>query len=283
MIMRRRFLVRVGVCAVALIGLHQPLSAGDYSLVALPEMVKVPGGSYIYGSAPDAAPPGPSDFLPVFGSWVATEEHASVAVFEMSATEITVEHWNQCVRARQCVKLKGSGHSHPRQPATGMSYFEALDYVSWLNNVVPGGQFSLPTERQWEYAAKAGKSQDFWLLQRPTSEEEVIGPRSSPTYNGAARPNVLSPAGSRSPNPFGLSDMLGSVMEWTSDCFDNPHMARRSKGALSTSETERCLYCVVRGANYQMSSDYARPTARTPITCNQKSSFIGFRVVKQET
>lgn len=270
----------LAVIVLVLLYGHVPLSAGEPTGGPFPDMRKISGGTYVSGAKPESVDRRGSDHLPVFTGSIQAEQSVSVPDFEIGVTEVTIEQWNHCVEAGSCRPLKGAGRSHPKQPATGMSYFEAQAYLSWLNSQVGGRRYSLPTERQWEYVAKAGQSQDYWHHNRPTQEEEAIGPPIGPGYNGTARPNPLSPAGSRKKNAFGVHDMLGSVMEWTADCFDDPKLARLGDTTTAKVSGAACRYCVVRGANFEMSAEFAHPALRTLAQCLDKSKNTGFRVVR---
>lgn len=270
------------LAVIVLVLLHGqvPLSAGEPTSGPFPDMRKISGGTYVYGAKPESVERGGPDYIPVFTGSIRPEQSVSVPDFEIGVTEVTIEQWNYCVDAGSCRRLRGTGGSHPKQPATGVSYFDVQAYLSWLNSHAGGNHYSLPTERQWEYAAKAGQSQDYWHHNRPTEEEEAIGPLIGPGYNGTARPNSLSPAGSRKENAFGVHDMLGSVMEWTADCFEDPKLARLGETTAAKVSGAACRYCVVRGANFEMSAEFAHPALRTVTECLDKARTTGFRVVR---
>lgn len=270
----------LAVSLLVLLHGHVPLSAGEPTSGPFPEMRKISGGTYVYGAKPESVDRRSLDYIPVLVDSIQAEQSVSVPDFEIGVTEVTIEQWNYCADAGSCRQLRGTGRSHSKLPATGVSYFDAQAYLSWLNSQVGEPRYSLPTERQWEYAAKAGQSQDYWHHNRPTREEEAIGPLIGPGYNGTARSNPLSPAGSRKENAFGVHDMLGSVMEWTADCFDDPKLARRGDTTAATVTGSACRYCVVRGANFEMSAEFAHPALRTVTECLDKARTTGFRVVR---
>jgi formylglycine-generating enzyme required for sulfatase activity len=278
--MKNIWIKKLAAILLILLHGHVPLAAGKPTTSPFPELRKISGGTYVYGAKPESVDRRGPDYLLPFSDSILAEQSISVPDFEIGVTEVTIEQWNYCADAGSCRRLRGTGRSHPKQPATGVSYFDAQAYLSWLNSQVGEPRYSLPTERQWEYAARAGQSQEYWSHNRPTQEEEVIGPLAGPEYNGTARPNTLSPAGSRKGNAFGVHDMLGSVMEWTADCYGDPKLARRGDTAAATVTGAACRYCVVRGANFQMSAEFAHPALRILAECLNRSKTTGFRVVR---
>ncbi|MDX1635843.1 MAG: SUMF1/EgtB/PvdO family nonheme iron enzyme, partial [Marinobacter sp.] len=117
-----------------------------------------------------------------------------------------------------------------KKPVRSPNYQEAEGYCAWLAEKT-GVAFSLPTEAQWEFAARSrgadvlyatndGTERNDTYLQRP---DEYIDPRTPPSGNMLSHSALIKerrPVGSYPPNPLGLHDMSGNVAEWTRDWYD---------------------------------------------------------------
>ena len=153
--------------------------------------------------------------------------------FAISIAEITFAEWNACARAGGCGGLipDNEGWGRGSRPVINVSWEDAQAYVEWLSDVT-GEQYSLPSEAQWEYAARAGtETARFWG--RGLADQclfangaDVAGLRKYPDWNdgGAAQCSdgypETAPVRSFEANGFGLHDMLGNVSEWTRDCWN---------------------------------------------------------------
>lgn len=92
---------------------------------------------------------------------------------------------------------------------------QALQYVDWVNTSHATKRFRLPTEREWEYAAKSGHTQEYWRGRVTSPDEELIAVKARPGGSKYLKePVQLRKGGSRRGNAFGLYDMLGSVVDF---------------------------------------------------------------------
>ena len=142
------------------------------------------------------------------------------------------------------------------QPAVTMTQYAAKQYTKWLSGLT-GVQYRLPTEAEWEYAARAGSNAAYSFGDDPAElEKYAVFERTS----GAAK------VGSKAPNSFGLHDMHGNVWEWTIDQFSPKGfegIGGKSFAALGatnwpTQADSRC----VRGGGWQDSAERVRSAAR---------------------
>ena len=196
--------------ALVIIFLFFPLFAWDTASSAqgMPDgMVLVPGGWFDMGSVN-----GQKDEKPVHKVWVDS--------FYMGKSEVTVWEYLECVHSgagkmplwwnRRFFDQDADelpGRAWLDMPVTGVSWDDAQDYCRWK-----GAGYRLPTEAEWEYAARAGSSSEyFW----------------GATMDSAARYAVvdkgLSPVMTRKPNAFGLYDMTGNAWEWCQDRYDRKY------------------------------------------------------------
>ncbi|MEO0123747.1 MAG: formylglycine-generating enzyme family protein [candidate division WOR-3 bacterium] len=162
-------------------------------------MVLIPGGYFTMGS--DSINEGPKHKV-----WVDT--------FYLDKYEVTNKKYMEFVKATGHPKppfIKDSSFNAPDQPVVGISYFDALCYAKWAGK-------RLPTEAEWEYAARAGLvDKEFpWGDEQPFRRCNYApgGDLEADGYKYTA------PVGRFKPNNFGLYDMAGNVWEWCSDFYD---------------------------------------------------------------
>ena len=190
------------------------LAPGDVfqDFAGAPEMVVIPAGSFLMGS-PESEP----------GRWDDEGPQQRITIgeaFAMSRYEVTFGQWDACVDAGGCRhRPDDRGWGRGDRPVIKVSWEDAQEYVRWLN-VRTGGGYSLPSEAQWEYAARAGTTTPFYTGERITTAQANFD--GDATYNGSSkgidRGQTVS-VGSFAPNGFGLYDMHGNVWEWTQDCW----------------------------------------------------------------
>lgn len=169
-----------------------------------PEMVELPGGTFIMGAGEDE---GYSQERPA-------HEVTIAAPFAIGKYEVTFEDWDACVADGGCDAYTpdDKGWGRGRQPVIGISRDDAWNYVDWLSEKT-GKTYRLPTEAEWEYAARGGTQTLFWW-------GDEIGVGNAACWNCGSEWDRKQPApvGSFKPNPFGLYDVAGNVFEWVEDC-----------------------------------------------------------------
>ena len=254
----------------------------------------------------------------------------------MSATEITFDAWMACVADGGCngyipdgtadqwgdsdkiaasladprfaptpsqVEIEKVLHSPAflpiggRYPVNSVSYLDATSYVTWLNRKLGTDAYRLPTEAEWEYAARAGTTTRFAQGYEPTPEEANISGAATASMEQRARPDLRT-LGHPVPvdeldaaNPWGLRHMSGNVAEITLSCTPvtsdgKPDVDRPLPDWDTTSDwLERSVApsCdrVTRGGNYGQDMNVARVAARGATLEAARLDFIGFRIVKE--
>ena len=229
-----------------------PVIAPSTALV-MPEMVALSGGSFAMGSNDD-----PSE-KPV--------RRVSVKPFAMSKFPITMREWNACVAAKACTY---SPTGNDDAPVTNVSWNDAQQFIGWLSQVTQK-PFRLPSEAEWEYAARGGTTTKFWWgdqLQTGMANCKGCGE----PYD-AGQPLKV---GSFKPNPFGLHDMGGNVHQWVSDCWHKTYQGAPTDG--SSWVEAGCTSHVIRSGSWRNNPDYARPASREPYDTNVRYPTHGFRV-----
>ena len=132
--------------------------------------------------------------------------------------KVTFAEWDQCVAAGAC-KHNPSDHGWGRgdRPVIDISWDDAQEFIGWLSKKA-GPPYRLPSEAEWEYAARGGAASAYWW-----GREAGTGHANCEDCGGAAASRQTLPAGSFRPNAFGLSDTAGNAAEWVQDCW-NPSL-----------------------------------------------------------
>lgn len=255
----------------ALIALTLFFPAELHADTGVPVMIAIPKGAFVFGTADPLTQPFMSEELP--------EINIDVDAFEISQTEITEQYWSACVNAGRCNALPSYVRKSSKHPARNMSWQDAQTYVAWLNDGQSEYAYSLPTERQWEYAAKAGLEQDYWRTWTATTKRENVRgdrvPGQVKTYF------ELLPVSVSQLNEFGVANMIGGVSEYTRECWNDTSRAREGDTEnIVRSESPDCKYIVVRGGNFATTGNIARPTMRFLGNPSGSAKTIGFRVVR---
>jgi formylglycine-generating enzyme required for sulfatase activity len=192
--------------------------------------------------------------------------------FAIGKYEVTVGQWNQCVRASVCPAMPSLGNVPDNLPMRDVSWDEALLYLKWLSTA-SGKPYRLPTEAEWEYAARGGTATRYWWgneMKKGNSSCEGCGPPWS-----EERP---PPAGSFPANPFGLNDMNGSVWEWVQDCWHSTYKGAPADG--SAWVDGNCQARVIRGGSWRENGSYMLSTTRFKYDASVRQSQNGFRVAR---
>ena len=163
------------------------------------------------------------------------------------------------------------------RPIVNITWEDAVAYTDWLSGET-GDTYRLPTEAEWEYAARAGTQTRFWTGDMITSQDENYN--SADIYVGGvfSQPfGIPLPVGSLRPNPFGLYDMLGNVQEFTCSGYDANYL----NGVETRCTTNTNDVIVVRGADFKLGPSWARSSNRNTRATNYRDFEHGFRVVRE--
>jgi len=240
-------------------------------------MVVVPAGSFWQGSDehnPDALK------METPRRMVTIAEPFAVGVFEVTLTQ-----WDACVSAGGCSTRPGdNGWGRDTRPAILVSWNDAVEYTTWLSQV-SGQVYSLPSESQWEYVARAGEEGD-WIGGGPEAVcqfANIAGSESGLRWQHAdcADPATLEtlPVGSLQANAFGLHDVIGNVAEWTLDCLNLSYLDAPVDG--SAWGRGICSSRMTRGGSWFTGRKEIRLPARFNLKNGDRNDFTGFRVVRK--
>jgi formylglycine-generating enzyme required for sulfatase activity len=192
--------------------------------------------------------------------------------FAIGKYEVTVGEWTQCVKASVCPSVPSAANAADRLPMRDVSWDEAQLYLKWLSTV-SRRPYRLPTEAEWEYAARGGTTTRYWW------GEQMKGGNSS--CQGCGEPwkaDAPPPVGSFVANPFGLADMNGSVWEWVQDCWHSSYKGAPADG--SAWADGNCQSRVIRGGSWREDGSYMLSTTRFKYDASVRQSQNGFRVAR---
>ena len=193
------------------------------------------------------------------------------APFALGRTEVTVEQWNACVEAGACPRVTEAARA-PNTPARDISWDDAQLYVKWLSKVT-GKPYRLPTEAEWEYAARGGTSTRYWW-----GDDMRRGSANCKDCGDPWQADGPAPVASFAANAFGLHDMNGSVWEWVEDCW---HSSYKNAPADARAWTEPfCPVHVIRGGSWRDGASYMPATTRFKYDGSVRHSQNGFRVAR---
>ena len=197
---------------------------------ALPKEVKVAG----VGVSMVLVPPGEADIGAEYLADSKPVHTVPVEAFYLGKFELTQAEWKLLMGANPSTHQGEAFSDAPRMPVEGVSWNDCQALIRKLNEIVPGGGFRLPTEAEWEYAARAGSTGAFqakglagvaWFLD-DSGRGSATGDPSLDVDAYAPRP-----VGAKEPNGWGFFDMQGNVWEWTSSPFAPYFMPAAATGS----------------------------------------------------
>ena len=226
-----------------------------------PEMVRIPPGKFLMGSEED------SSERPV-------HEVTINYAFEISKYEVTFDEYD--VFANETKRgLPSSSWGRGKMPVINVSFDDAQAYVQWLSKKT-GKKYRLPTEAEWEYAARAGTQTRYWW-----GDDIGINNANCRDCGSQWDNQQTAPVGSFKPNAFGLHDTAGNVWEWTQDCWHANYDNAPTDGAAWLNQNGgECNRRVVRGGSWLILPQFLRSAFR--IWLNSDFAFIdhGFRIAR---
>jgi formylglycine-generating enzyme len=227
-----------------------PQSSGD-------DMVLIPAGEFTMGKNSSS----PSDWQP--------EHKVKLSSFYMDKHEVTNrQYYEYCIATKTPLpffwgmKEFRSGLDFPDNPVTGVSFFEAEKYAKWSGK-------RLPTEAEWEYAARGGLNGNNFPLGNSADSTTINFGRK---YKGTLK------VGSLPANSFGLYDITGNVWEWTTDFYDPGYYA------VSPSDDpkgpDRGRFKVIRGGSWHSGAMCVQTYFRNGLSPSWVDFAVGFRCIK---
>jgi formylglycine-generating enzyme required for sulfatase activity len=238
-----------------------------------PEMVVVPAGSFMMGS-PEAEPGRDGNEGP-------QHEVKVAAAFAIGKYPITFAEWDACAAAGGCTTTKtplDRGWGRGKRPVMNVTWGrDVQEYLRWLSKKT-GMQYRLPSEAEWEYAARAGTaSARYWG--EDIEKNNAVCTECGSEWDG----RMTAPVGRFAANPFGLYDMLGNVWQWVEDCFHLNYAGAPTDGTPWLTPTlpgGQCQFGVARGGSWNYPPGSIRAAARSWTPRDNPDTSIGFRIAR---
>ena len=224
-----------------------------------PEMVVLPTGSFRMGSPASEA-----------GRFDIEDPVRTVTIgsrIAMGRYEVTFAEYDRFVSATGRASPNDADWGRGTRPAINVSQTDAKAYAAWLS-AQTGKRYRLPSESEWEYAARAGTETAY-------SWGNTIG-RNRANYHSY---DGTVPVGSFAANGFGLYDMHGNVWEWVEDCWHDNYEGAPTDGSAWTTGCDQAL-AVVRGGSWVTVPRFLRAADRNWDSPSAHVNTLGFRLVQ---
>jgi formylglycine-generating enzyme required for sulfatase activity len=224
-----------------------------------PVLVHIPAGSFMMGQAkgdPSAAP----------------QHKVTIRAFAIGQYPVTVGEWKACVAAGGCKFTPRMVEADDRTPVHNVSWDDAEQYVGWLSRSV-GKPYRLPTEAEWEYAARANTTTRYWW-------GDNVGTMQANCLDCGGTQEARKPlaVGSFRPNAFGVYGVHGGVAQWTADCWFPNYQGAPADG--SARAQRNCQKRVLRGGSFRHDHDAIMSAARGNYDASVRYIAHGFRIAR---
>jgi len=191
----------------------------------------------------------------------------TIKPFAIGKFPVSVREWNECAAAKGCAFVAAGKDD---APVTNVSWTDAKQYVAWLAEAARK-PYRLPTEAEWEYAARGGTQTKYWW-----GDQFQSGMANCKNCSDIAATEQPIKVGSFKPNPFGLYDMGGGVDQWVEDCWHKNYQGAPTDG--SAWVESRCASHVIRSGSWRNDARYVRPSNRDSYDTDVRYPTHGFRV-----
>jgi len=192
--------------------------------------------------------------------------------FALSRLNVTFADWDACFAVGGCRHVSESDMGRGTKPVINITWEDAQTYVAWLSKMT-GQPYRLPTEAEWEYAARAGTTSAYYW-----GEEIGAGNANCNGCGGKWDNKESSPIGSFAANPFGILDMAGNVFQWTQDCYHEDYAGAPTDGSAWLSGN--CSIRVIRGGSWEASHPTLSSAARDKYSIDNRDYAQGFRIAR---
>ena len=223
----------------------------------VPEMVSIPGGTFRMGDNREE-----------------TVHRVTVPAFKLGKYEVTFSQWDACMADRGChgSRPDDEGWGRGNHPVINVSWDEAQSFIDWLNDKTGSG-YRLPSEAEWEYAARAGTTTRYsWGNDIGRNRANCRNIDCGDSYQYTA------PVGSFPANAWGLHDMHGNIFEMTEDCWNDSYAGAPSDGSAWTSGD--CSRSPRRSGSFSLGPDPMVVYVRSWIFHTGHNSHQGFRLAQ---
>lgn len=216
------------------------------------EFTLIPAGSFVMGNDKGILAVRPAHEVTISTS------------FYMGTFEVTQAQW-MVIMGTNPSQVQGPDH-----PVEQVSWHDAQAFIARLNSLENTNRYRLPTEAEWEYAARAGSTTRWYF------GDDAAGLSRVAWFDKNSQDSTR-PVGQKDPNAWGLYDMHGNVWEWTQDYWSTDYYSQSP--AIDPAGPASGSKRVKRGGSWMWSAGYTRSAYRTGDPEDTRISRLGFRVV----
>ena len=280
-----KFLLAGVVVALASGAMYWQLTEVREAREVAGETVSIPGGMFRMGEASSRG-----------DSWERPVHSVTIPPFRLGKYEVTFTQWDACVADGGCngYSPNDMGWGRGNRPVINVSWHDAQSFIDWLNGRT-GGNYRLPTEAEWEFAARVGSTTKYHfgndesqlcLYANHADISTDFDWRNESCADGVGK--RTAEVGSYRPNSLGLYDIHGNVWEWVQDCWNDSYVGAPTDGSAWTNGD--CSQRMSRGGSWREDASALRSAARnwySPIfrpnfDSNSNPNFIGFRLAQDQ-
>jgi formylglycine-generating enzyme required for sulfatase activity len=222
-----------------------------------PQMLTLPRGSMMMGSNQNASE------QPV--------HRVAIAPFALSRYPVSIREWRRCSEAGVCSEAPIGGGDSDDTPVHNLSFDDAQKYVAWLSRTTMK-TYRLPSEAEFEYAARAGKDTDYWW-----GDHLVDGMANCRQCGEPFKTDLPIAASKFMPNGFGIYGLSGGVAQWVADCWHDTYVGAPGDG--SPWNTPECAEHVLRSGSWLEEPAHLRAASRSH--GEQRQIGYGLRVARE--
>ncbi len=227
-----------------------------------PEMIWIPSGSFRMG---DLSGTGWTNEKPV--------QEVYVERFAAGVYPVTFADYDKFASATGRTKPYDNGWGRENRPVINVSWLDAMTYCKWLTEQTEH-LYRLPTESEWEFAARGGTETDYWWGNELGRNRTNCIDSGSPWSN-----DKTSPVDAFEPNPYGLYDILGNVWEWTCSKYENEFNGEEQH---YFDENLAKAHRAIRGGSWHDNAHKLRVSSRAGSRPDYRTYSRGFRLVSRK-
>lgn len=192
------------------------------------------------------------------------QRQVKLGAFYLGETEVTQAQWMVVMGSNPSL------YKHPERPVDQVTWIQVQEFIQRLNENEKTTKYRLPTEAEWEYAARSGTATSYPFPKNKLAKFAWYG------HSG----NVgTRPVDQRQRNAWGLADMHGNVWEWVEDCWHDDYTEAPNDGRAWVEQAD-CANRVLRGGAWNSANQYVRSATRGSYAADMNDSGNGFRLAR---
>ena len=236
------------------------------------ELIFVEGGSFLMGA--QAKDPNSPNYDLQATKGEASVHQVSVSPFYVMKNEVTKALWQYVMDNVSPDSIDDSEYLYP---ITGVSYEDIVKVFIPNLNKITGISYRLPTEAEWEYAARGGQKDEYTRSMGQLGEYFKFAGSNNASEVASFNLKNVAKIAQNTPNALGIYDMSGNVWEWCNDWLSEEYSENSVINPQGASSGEKR---VVRGGGWDLINDsYCRVSYKSAVVPNHKCDHIGFRLV----